>query len=187
MPLVSASWNACFCDLCLQASAPLLHRCACCALYAELATLSLKDALNFPLFCRSQAFSNGVDTPYPATLRIVSHEGDRSPMQEEQQTRKHPVSQVDSSGAMRGWCGGQRAWRCQGVEGGDICMRGGLWEENWAGGQREKEAAGDEKEAKRPQALQGRERQALWAVTGCVVATRRAGHGPVLNAAGRAG
>ena len=36
-----------------------------------------------------QALSNGQPVPYPATLRVVVHTGDRSPMQEEQQTRKH--------------------------------------------------------------------------------------------------
>lgn len=37
-----------------------------------------------------QAFTNGADVPYPASLRVVTHDGDRVPMQEEQQTRKHP-------------------------------------------------------------------------------------------------
>mmetsp|Transcript_25478 Transcript_25478/g.87285 ORF Transcript_25478/g.87285 Transcript_25478/m.87285 type:complete len:93 (-) Transcript_25478:209-487(-) len=37
-----------------------------------------------------QALTNGLDVPYPATLRVVTHDGDRAPMQEEQQTRKHP-------------------------------------------------------------------------------------------------
>ena len=37
-----------------------------------------------------QALSNGQPVPYPASLRVVTHAGDRAPLQEEQQKRRPP-------------------------------------------------------------------------------------------------
>lgn len=37
-----------------------------------------------------QALSNGQPVPYPASLRIVTHHGDRAPIQEEQTKRRPP-------------------------------------------------------------------------------------------------
>lgn len=37
-----------------------------------------------------QALSNGQPVPYPASLRVVTHAGDRAPLQEEQTKRRPP-------------------------------------------------------------------------------------------------
>ena len=37
-----------------------------------------------------QALSNGQPVPYPASLRVVVHGGDRAPLQEEQTKRRPP-------------------------------------------------------------------------------------------------
>lgn len=39
-----------------------------------------------------QGLSNGAEVPYNATLRVIEHEGARSPKLPPRQTQKHPVS-----------------------------------------------------------------------------------------------
>ncbi|KXZ43026.1 hypothetical protein GPECTOR_106g120 [Gonium pectorale] len=39
-----------------------------------------------------QGLSNGVEVPYDSTLRVVVHEGSRTPKLPPRQTQKHPVS-----------------------------------------------------------------------------------------------